>query len=1292
MQKIILADHSELDRTIIYEIFASQYELVTTDSSEELFRLLLENKEDTAIALVSREIGERLTKEAVHTLLNLKVFDYIPFLVILDEGSGTAAVQKLRFSYSDVIYSPINPFIVKRRAANLIEGFANKKELHQLIDDQTRKILEQNRTLKEQQKKINTINNDMLDTLSMVIEYRDVESGRHIHRIRKFTEVLLRILAEKYPKYNLDEDKIELITSASSIHDIGKIAIPDSVLLSPRRLSYEEFKVMKQHTVKGCEILDQMDAGERNEYFRYCYDICRYHHEKWDGTGYPDGLVGDQIPIWAQVVSLADCYDALTSDRPYKSAYSHEQAVEMIRTGACGAFSEEMMDCFGAALPKFRELAIEYADVNNADRNVSDDHSARKNSRTKKDDKKSIYMKMDRRDLIETVEHQKDVIANMYKQDRNVLYKSADYVFEFDIANDMLHERKGSMKDVCGYVPKNYEETVNILSEACEDDYRSLFARTFRMKNVSDAAGDGEEKIVMECRLDMGGSERTLMNCTVVPLAEDGKLRTLFILLTAPPSGEEHYGSDRDVVTGLWNYAGAKREIDDYFENEGKNGYHALMLIDIDDFRNINRQAGYRFGNDILCEVTKLLRYQTADNHILGRIEDDNFVVLINDCPEREERDALVEEILRCIGRTYITGDERSLSITSSVGIALYPDDGTDFETLFGNASRAVEVAKLNGKNIYLYYNRSMRDNWELKRYDSDLSVRENSAIEPVDYREFFIPVCDSETGHIMSYDVLGLSGEYMDEMNSVDGMLDAIHQTENFTALSLNNTDHLLSCIYGLEKEKIALPGLSILTMFDGKDTAAVLTAFEEMLQQYPVSRNNICILLSHEMLEQLDVSELSEFTSQLKSFGFRVGVYNVGTGSINLNCFIDGLFDRVVFARSFIDAIKDGVYPTDIITSMMTYFDKMGTRSILPCGIGTDFVKGLKYQARQTFGYHKDEMISLSDFRQQMKSSSEVRLPVLEHAHTSLVLNEKVYDEILEQTRSFILEWSPRFDKIKLSGSFENMYGYSPADDNFLRDITYSEFIHNDDKKKFIEKLNAARIGHSEAEAFIRVFSRGENDYLWNRVHFVTIRNSSDIPTKIMAVFTDISDSRSDPIDERRRGRTDFITNLYNKHAVENKIKSYLYDEGASGTHAFLIAEICGFEVLERELGTVFANAVLKEAAQNIRELFRDSDIIGRSSGSRFSVFVKGMNMRDKIREKADDICRIINNKYQSENGEITVFGKVGVSMFTADGTTYDELYSAALKALYFAKHNIRVNTAFASDTDEPPKLLHE
>ena len=1291
MRKMLVADDTEINKSILYDIFASQYELIQTESSEAAFRILTGQYKDISVVLINEGIASRFSSDSVKTLSALKVFDNIPVILILDGENSHIKHNSLQMPFCDVISSPVNPYIAKRRVANMAELFSHKNELEQLVNEQTKKILEQNERLKTQQKKINTINNDMLDTLSTVIEYRDVESGRHIHRIRKFTELLLRVLAKKYPKYNLTEEKIELITSASSIHDIGKIAIPDSILLSPCRLTYDEFRVMKQHTIKGCEILEQLDAVEKNEYYSYCYDICRYHHEKWDGLGYPDRLVGDQIPIWAQVVSVADCYDALTSERPYKTAFSHEQAVDMIRTGACGAFSDEMMECFGAVLPQFKALAVEYADANHIYRSISGHSHQNYVSDTMEDHTRDIYLKMDRNDLIDTIEHQKKIMNENKKRDREILYRACDYFFEFDIVFDMMHERKGSIKDICGYIPKNYEEAVNVLSECCKESYRSRFSRTFRLQNIKDAADNECENVVLECLMDIGSGEYSSVRCSMIPITEDEKLVKVFLVMSELHESTVNSSkmSEQDSVTGLWNYSGIKREVDDYISFTGKNGCHSLILIDIDDFKKLNRQTDYKFGNDVLCDISELLKQQINYGNMLARIEDDNFIVFVNDCPDGEKRAEIAEDIFRCLHKSYeLDGSGEKISVSATMGIATYPNDGADFDELFGNASRAVDIAKLNGKNMYLFYNRKMSENWELKKYDTDMKVNDDS-VELIDKKKYFIPVVDSSSGMILSYDMLELHSSYLgmnESMTDNDGL------DGNVTALSLSSLNRLFAEIYSFEQDDISLPEINMFTMFEGKDSGNVIDAIKRMLEKYPINTENICIMISHTMISSMTVNEITGFVSVMKSIGFKVGIYNVGISSISMNCFIEKLFDRAAFAGSFLQAVSDGIYNMNVLSELINYFAEAGAFSVLPGGIGEEFTDMLRVHTEISFGIHRKEFIPSEDMKIQMKASAVVSgYPILSHEHTAIIPSDRMYDEILIQTRSFVLEWMPRFDNIKLSDSFEKLYGYFPATEDFVRNIKNQAFVHAGDIAKFLEKMNKARSDKTDSEAFIRIYRKTDDSYVWNRVHFVIIRNAAQVPVKIIAVFTDISYERDSIIDDKKRDRTDFITNLYNKRATENKIKSYIYDEGSASGHAFILAEICGFELIERNLGTVFANAVLKEIAENIRELFRDSDIIGRSSGNRFIVLIKGMTSRDKISEKAEQICKIISNKYQSETGDIAINGKAGISVFPTDGSTYDELYSEAMKALYYAKHSIKHNACFASETPSSTRYLH-
>ncbi len=235
---------------------------------------------------------------------------------------------------------------------NILDLYRHKSQLELLVRKQTEKI----------EKQAQEMQNHLIDAVSAVVEFRDVESGQHIIRIKGFTKILAECVRKTHKEYGLTAEKVEKIVQAAAMHDIGKIAIPDSILLKPGKLTADEFDVMKTHTTKGCGILKSMDFINDKEFYGYCYDICRYHHEKYDGKGYPEGLSGDVIPIAAQIVSLADAYDALVSERVYKSAYSTEKAYEMIVHGECGMYNPSLIECFTMVKKDFEELAKQLHD------------------------------------------------------------------------------------------------------------------------------------------------------------------------------------------------------------------------------------------------------------------------------------------------------------------------------------------------------------------------------------------------------------------------------------------------------------------------------------------------------------------------------------------------------------------------------------------------------------------------------------------------------------------------------------------------------------------------------------------------------------------------------------------------------------------------------------------------------------------------------------------------------------------------------------------------------------------
>ena len=200
-------------------------------------------------------------------------------------------------------------------------------------------------------------NQDIIEILGTVVEYRNLESGEHVKRVGEYTRILAETFMMEYPEYGLTQDEINVIVSASALHDIGKITISDSILLKPGRLTKDEFEYMKSHTTRGCELLESMKNVLDPKYEKVSHEICRHHHERYDGKGYPDGLKGEAIPLSAQLVSVADVYDALVNERCYKDAFSPEEAFRMIVNGECGVFSPRLMEVFRMARLQFEKIA-----------------------------------------------------------------------------------------------------------------------------------------------------------------------------------------------------------------------------------------------------------------------------------------------------------------------------------------------------------------------------------------------------------------------------------------------------------------------------------------------------------------------------------------------------------------------------------------------------------------------------------------------------------------------------------------------------------------------------------------------------------------------------------------------------------------------------------------------------------------------------------------------------------------------------------------------------------------------
>ena len=357
---ILVVDDNEINRGILGEIFRDKYDIIEAGNGVEAIKAMDENKDKLAAILldiVMPEMDGYQVLEAMQKQDNLN--DTIPVLMITADTSTEAERTSYQKGAADVIHKPFDPVIVDRRVSRTIELFDNKNNLESQVDDQTRVLKKQFLYLKKQEEKLRSSNERVIDTIATIVEFRGMESSYHLKRIKGFVRILGLAAMNNYPELGLTPHLLDVITQASAMHDIGKISVPDSILLKPGRLTNEEFEIMKSHTTRGSEVIERIKDVQDKEYYEVSLDICRHHHERYDGGGYPDGLRGEENSIAAQLTAIADVYDALVSDRVYKAAYPMDKAFEMIKNGECGVFSPKIMACFEFARPDMEKLVVQ---------------------------------------------------------------------------------------------------------------------------------------------------------------------------------------------------------------------------------------------------------------------------------------------------------------------------------------------------------------------------------------------------------------------------------------------------------------------------------------------------------------------------------------------------------------------------------------------------------------------------------------------------------------------------------------------------------------------------------------------------------------------------------------------------------------------------------------------------------------------------------------------------------------------------------------------------------------------
>ncbi len=345
LNTIILIDRDGPDHDSLISVLKEDYTVTEAGNTKEAIELIRHNIEHTAAILMDHFITRSDDYQLLKTIGQYNLHGRFPVLILCRDNTIPLEDELFQHGIAECLHAPFDPRLIRLRLKNVIRLYQYQSTMHK-----------QHKLLKLQSDRLSKNNETLIDVLGDIVEYRNVESGEHILRVKQYTNILANETMKRFPEFELTPERVAIITAASPLHDIGKIALPDNILMKPGRLTEQEYEYIKSHTISGCEILDNIDGIWSEEYSRVSKEICRSHHERYDGSGYPDGLRGNEIPLSAQIVSIADVYDALTNERVYKDAIPKDHAFRMIINGECGVFSPMLMECLRNVRTEFENV------------------------------------------------------------------------------------------------------------------------------------------------------------------------------------------------------------------------------------------------------------------------------------------------------------------------------------------------------------------------------------------------------------------------------------------------------------------------------------------------------------------------------------------------------------------------------------------------------------------------------------------------------------------------------------------------------------------------------------------------------------------------------------------------------------------------------------------------------------------------------------------------------------------------------------------------------------------------
>ena len=668
-QKILIVDDSEMNRAILADMLGGEFDIIEAENGADGIAMMQKHSMDISLVLLDIVMPVMDGFGVLTEMNKYRWIEDIPVIMISAERGSSHIERAFELGITDFISRPFDALIVHRRVVNTILLYAKQKRLAAMVTEQ---IYE-----KEQRSSL------MIDILSHCVEFRNGESGMHVRNVHILTETLLSALVRKTDRYHVNQTDISVISMASALHDIGKIAIPEEILNKPGRFTPEEFAIMKTHSMVGAEMLENLPSYQNESLVRFAYQICRWHHERWDGRGYPDGLKGDEIPISAQIVAMADVYDALTSERVYKPPFSHEQAVSMIVGGECGQFNPLVLECLKECEDEIREELTGNGEQRRSQREIQ--NVARELHKHKE-------LNASERTL-ELLEHERmkySFFASLTKEIQ----------FEYTITPPTL-------------VLNSWGSEKLNLPEALLDPYQSSEALAIidsdvqaRLADALHSTTPGNPVVQCDCKLNIRGEERWHRIVARASWSSEepprytgciGKAMDIHNSRLELESLERQ--ASHDALTGLVNRAYAQKRIIERLEDRPA-GRYAMAILDLDYFKSANDTYGHMFGDEVLKFLAERLRHSIRGGDIAARVGGDEFLIFLE---YKDDLESAIEGVYsRVNGGVY-----KDFTISVSMGVASNQEAGSEYDGLFRCADQALYVVKHSGnKGRYNYYHK----------------------------------------------------------------------------------------------------------------------------------------------------------------------------------------------------------------------------------------------------------------------------------------------------------------------------------------------------------------------------------------------------------------------------------------------------------------------------------------------------------------------------------------------------------------------------------------------------------